>query len=424
MPYVHFFSAFATHLQAFIAQGGYVLLLIFTVLEGLPVIGMAVPGHVSVILAGFLARIGTLDLTWVLTISLVGAVLGDYLGFFLGRKYGITFIDRLRPYFFVTDAHIEKARGLLATHTGKAMIIGRFTPATRGLLPFLVGTTHTKASKFWLFNIIGAALWVFSSVAIGYIFGSGYHLAASYVGRTLVVAILAAIVIVWGYRFVNMRFHIFKRYELFTLALNILSLWALAEAIEDAFAKKSFMAGFDVWVNALMDKLNHASSSIVTLAKIVTTLGGTAVTIGLGILLGLWFLLRKKWRSASIALLGIGSAALMTGLLKEFFLRERPMNALQVLVNDPSFPSGHATMAAAFFVIFAYLFAPKIHSWIKREVMIVLCVLTIIAIGLSRLVLNVHWASDVIAGWSLGVFCATASILLVRYLGALLVRKG
>jgi undecaprenyl-diphosphatase len=80
-------------------------------------------------------------------------------------------------------------------------------------------------------------------------------------------------------------------------------------------------------------------------------------------------------------------------------------------------------MAAAFFIILAYLLAPKIHSWIKRELMIVICVLVVIAIGLSRIILNVHWFSDVIGGWSLGIFFATASILLVRYVGVLVIKK-
>ena len=99
-------------------------------------------------------------------------------------------------------------------------------------------------------------------------------------------------------------------------------------------------------------------------------------------------------------------------------MRARPEDALQVL-SDPSFPSGHATMAAAFFLVMLYMLVPKIHSWIKRELFIVLCVLSVIAIGLSRVVLSVHWSSDVIAGWSLGIFCTTASILLVRYVGGI-----
>jgi undecaprenyl-diphosphatase len=109
--------------------------------------------------------------------------------------------------------------------------------------------------------------------------------------------------------------------------------------------------------------------------------------------------------------------------MKEFFLRERPLNALETIVNDPSFPSGHAGMAAVFFTVLVYLCIPYIHSLVKRELFIVFSIIAMIAIGASRLVLNVHWTSDVVAGWSLGIFCATASILLVKYIGVLVSKK-
>ena len=117
-------------------------------------------------------------------------------------------------------------------------------------------------------------------------------------------------------------------------------------------------------------------------------------------------------------ILSIASSFFLFTFLKDFFGRIRPENALQLL-TDPSFPSGHATMAAAFFFVCAYLFSRKIKHWVWRELFIVLCALLTIAIGVSRIVLNVHWVSDVIAGWALGIFCATASIILVRYVGEL-----
>jgi undecaprenyl-diphosphatase len=80
-------------------------------------------------------------------------------------------------------------------------------------------------------------------------------------------------------------------------------------------------------------------------------------------------------------------------------------------------------MAAAFFVAFAYIFAPKIQSWVRRESLIAFCAMSIIAVGASRVIINVHWASDVIAGWALGVFLATGSILLIRYVGGLFIKK-
>lgn len=434
MPYAHVFSAFAVHLQAFITHGGYAVLFIFTLLEGLPLIGMAVPGHVAILIAGFLARVGTLNVWLVLAISIIGAVAGDYAGFAIGRKYGLGFIDRLRPYFFISDDQIAKTRDLLNRHTGKAMVIGRFTPATRALMPFLVGAGETSAGKFWAFNLIGGVSWAVVSVMIGYIFGAGYHAAAGYLGRLIVVAIIFAALAIWGYRFVNMRFHVFRKYELFALALNLVALFVLARMIQDAFAAQSFMASFDVYVSSRI--VDPATQTVLipywlaVAAYWVTTIGGFAVTMTAGTLTGVWLLIRKRLRSAAIMLLAVFSTALALGTLKEFFMRARPDYAVTALLHfpgivleDPSFPSGHAAMAAAFFTALAYLFAPRLKTWVRRELFILFSVLAILAVGISRILLNVHWVSDVIAGWALGVFIATAWILLVKYIGTLFMRK-
>lgn len=419
MSYIHLFSAFTSHLEAIVTQGGYAFLFITTLLEGIPLIGMLVPGHVTIIIAGFLGNVGVLNIYWVAVIALIGAIIGDCLGFYLGRHYGISLIDRLRPYFFITQAHIEKAQGLLSKHTGKAMIIGRFSPVTRALMPFLVGASKTPQKRFWLFNVIGAVAWTGVSLLIGYVFGEGYGAAADYLGTFTIFAVLAALIIIWGYYFINVRFHIFKKYELIVLMLNLVALYFLSKTIQDAWAAQSFMANFDVYVNGFVETFNLAHHWLQTVALWVTTIGGTAVIGGLGLVAALILAIRRRWRSVALMVLALGSTAFALGTLKEFFLRARPLNALVTGLSDPSFPSGHAGMAAAFFVIIAYLLIRQIKSIVAREVMIVICVLATLAIGLSRIALNVHWVSDVVAGWALGVFFATASILLVRYVGAL-----
>ena len=420
MAYTHLFSIFTNHIEAIIVTGGYPFLFLAVILEGIPIIGTLVPGHVAVIAGGFLARVGILNIWWVLSIAITAAILGDFAGFMIGRKYGMSFIDKLRGYFFLKDSHIEKAHDLLVKHTAKSMIIARFTPLTRAIMPFVVGTSETPVHKFWLYNIIGAVGWVGSSVLLGYVFGAGYHAVSGYFGKVVMIALACAILIIWGYRFVNVRFHVFRRYELFMLGLNIIALYILARTIQDAWALRSFMAGFDVWVNVFVS--THVTPLLITIATGISWCADLAPMATISVLCAMYLVFLKKWRSTAIVLLSVGSTAFFVGLMKEFFVRVRPENALQVLV-DPSFPSGHSAIAAAFFTIVAYLVAVHVKRWVIRETVIVLCVLAIILVGLSRLVLSVHWASDVIAGWSLGVFLASASVLLVRYVGMLFVRK-
>ena len=426
MPYLGFFSALSDTLVAIAVGGGYTTLFLVTLLEGVPLIGVLIPGHVAIIAAGFVASTGVFNVWIVIAVATIGAVIGDYGSFLVGRRYGMPLIQRLRSHFFIRQSHIDTATSLVESHTGKALLIGRFNPVTRGIMPFIVGAGRTTPRLFWVYNILGAMLWVVSSVALGYVLGLGYHAAADTFGKLIVVAVIVAVLIIWGYRFVNIRFHIFRRYELFALTLNLLSLYALARMVQDAFSARSFMAGFDLWANGISAALHAAPAGPMwaSVAAWVSAVGSPSTLSVVTVLLGIFLVMSGKWRSVSVLLLATGLANFFVGWMKDFFMIVRPANSLVLaLAADPSFPSDHAAFAAAFFVAVVYLAAPYIHSWVRRELFVTLCTLFVIAVGLSRIVLNVHWASDVIAGWALGVFCATGSILLVKYASALVIGK-
>ncbi|MDE2037998.1 MAG: bifunctional DedA family/phosphatase PAP2 family protein [Patescibacteria group bacterium] len=429
MGYIHFFSALTEAVKQIAVGGGYVTLFLVMLLEGLPLIGMAIPGHVAIITAGFLAATGIFDPLTATAVGTAGALLGDCASFYLGKRFGMRLVDRLKPHFFVSGSVFDRAGAMLRGHTGKALILGRFNPVTRGLMPFIVGASRGATRSFWIYDAIGTVAWVASSIAIGYLVALGYHAAAGSIGKLMVLAAIAAILIVWGYRFVNARFHVFKRYELFVLALNLASLYGLARMVQDVFAARPFMAGFDVWANGVSAAFAAgASSSAAALLSVsywLDAAAGPPVAAAAAVIVGIALSARRKWRSAAIFLLSIGTAAVGVGWMKDAVMRVRPVDLMVPgLASDPSFPSGHAAFAAALFLAAAYVFAPRIRSWVSRELFLAACVAAPIAIGLSRLVLNVHWASDVIAGWSLGVFCATGSILLIRYVGALVVEKA
>jgi undecaprenyl-diphosphatase len=410
--FLQYISTISNNISNIIMIGGYPVIFLMVVLEGLPLIGTLVPGHVAIIAGGFLAHSGILNVWTVTIVCIVAAVVGDATGFYLGRHYGMRLIDRFKRYLFIRDEHITKAQDLLTKHTGKAMIIGRLSPITRALMPFLVGTGSTSHIKFWIFNTIGAILWVVPSIMLGYVFSLGFHAISGYFGKAVLSAIVIGGLIIWGYRFVNLRFHIFRRYELFALIINVISLITLAFMIKDALIPTSFMTNFDIWVNGFMN--THVGANLIIISEFLGSVATVGIPTSVGIMIGLIYIFHGRWRSAAVVLLSVMSAFFLFAFMKDFFMRQRPDNAL-ILLTDPSFPSGHATMIAAFVFVCAYLFAPKMRNWVWRELFIVFCVLMIIIVGLSRIILNVHWVSDVVAGWSLGIFCATASIILVRY---------
>jgi undecaprenyl-diphosphatase len=420
MDYAHFISTFSGWVENIVIVGGYPFLFFTILFETLPIIGTFIPGHITIIMSGFLVKIGIFNIWVTIIIAIAGAVLGDYLGYWLGRRYGMSLIDRFKGYIFLNDKHIEKVKGLVDKHTGKALLLGRLSPVTRALMPFIIGATHAEEKKFWLFNFLGGSIWAIGSITIGYIFGAGYEAASGTVGRFILFATVLALIILWGYRFVNIRFHVFQKYELFVLAVNLLSLWGLATIIDGIWRNNEILMNLDMLINQRV--VEYGNEWIIYISNIVSDVGGVISMIIISVLSIVIFIYRGRWRSMAIILLTVSSSSVFFTLMKDFFMRGRPANAI-IDLYDPSFPSGHATMAAAFFFAIIYLSMPKIRSWIRRELLLVLCVIIVLAIGASRILLNVHWFSDVVAGWALGLFSATSSILLVRYLGGIFHKK-
>ncbi|MEY2664658.1 MAG: hypothetical protein RIT04_466 [Candidatus Parcubacteria bacterium] len=412
----HIFSAFIDNLQAIVEHGGYTLLFITSILEGIPLLGAVIPGQTIIILGGFFAKIGVLKLTPVIIYGTLGAIIGDALSFELGRKYGYAFLDKVRSYLSIKVEHIEKAKAVIATHTGKAIIIGRFNPLTRTLTSFLVGASGAHIKKFWFYDIIGCVTWAVSSVLIGYIFGAGYETAAGYFGKFVLAGIIIALLILWAYRFINSRWHIFVRYDIFTLALVILSLYATFETIQDAVGRYAPMIHLDIAINLWMTA--HIVPAITEIMKYITHIFSPTVFSLVALVAIVGYGWKKKWQQAALIAISFGGITFWTWLLKELIERTRPITGL-ISETGYSFPSGHAAFAACAGVVAVYLYCLHIKNLHMRELAITAIVLTSFLIAFTRIYLGVHWFSDIVAGYALGVFAASFAVLFIKYLSAL-----
>jgi undecaprenyl-diphosphatase len=160
----------------------------------------------------------------------------------------------------------------------------------------------------------------------------------------------------------------------------------------------------------------HRSDRLVQVAKVVTEAGAAPLLALSAILVAgvLW------WRGARLVValapaLALGLAGVAAGVAKQIVGRDRPPVGLRLLSEtEPSFPSGHATDSAAFFLTLALVIAVFVlRRPLARVATVIVGVLVPGAIGLSRLVLGVHWPSDVIAGWALGVTSSLTVVLVV-----------
>ncbi len=158
----------------------------------------------------------------------------------------------------------------------------------------------------------------------------------------------------------------------------------------------------------------YVTAVFASCAHWISTIADAEVLIVLGVVLVGYFIWRRQRRDATIMALSIISSAVVIFSLKELVARTRPFNALEIIIGDPSFPSGHAGMSAAFFGALLAILLPKMQSRISRILLTVLAVSLIFIIGMSRLVLSVHWASDVVVGWVIGIVAVVVSVWVGR----------
>jgi undecaprenyl-diphosphatase len=154
--------------------------------------------------------------------------------------------------------------------------------------------------------------------------------------------------------------------------------------------------------------LDRRGDALTTVMKTVTWLGSSAVIVPIALVVVALLLSKHAWNLAVFLALCVAGASLLSVLAKHIIDRDRPPEIIRLQhTTTSSFPSGHATQAAAtylalVFVVLALSRSSKLHriGWIVAG-------MTIAAVGVSRIYLGVHWATDVIAGWLLGTTWTT-----------------
>ena len=295
-------------------------------------------------------------------------------------------------------------------HTGKTIILGRFNSLTRAFAPFVAGSSDVPMGRFLTYNIIGAISWAISFVMIGYIFGQSYEIASKYIGKFILAAIVISIAFVYAYKFVNKKKNIFTRYHLYALILNLFSLYTFSKMAEDV-VDMELITRADLWVNAKVTLLWNPFLNRIMI--MITNIASPGVLIILSLMLFLVLVYKKKWYHSLLLLLSMAGGLLFESLTKIIIQRSRPENAL-ISVAGYSFPSGHATMAIIFFSLLIYSFKDEIKNNALKYLFITGNMILFLVVGFSRIYLNVHWLSDVLAGFGLGLFWLTLLIIVFK----------
>jgi len=158
----------------------------------------------------------------------------------------------------------------------------------------------------------------------------------------------------------------------------------------------------------------HSSPALIAAMKKITFFGSTTFLFPAYIVLIGWYLIKKKFNYAiDIAIIGISSTAMMFAL-KQFFHRHRPQLPIIKGISGYSFPSGHSLSSFVFCTILIYLVWKGMMQQGYKYVLTVLLLLCPLAIGLSRVILNVHYATDVIGGFCLAIVWVILSFIILQ----------
>jgi membrane protein DedA with SNARE-associated domain/membrane-associated phospholipid phosphatase len=415
-------------------------------------IGLVAPGETVVILGGAVAGQGetsvilTIGIVWVCSFS------GDSVSFLLGRKLGRGFILRHGPKVRITEERFNRVEGYFDRHGGKTILIGRFIGLVRALAPFTAGTSGMRYPSYLPYSVLGTGLWSAGYVLLGYFASRSLDAAAHAAGQgTLLfgIAIAVIVAIVLATRFLRERENrerlvagmerrpflrplvIFGRRvqpqarfvlgrltpgELGLEFTTVMAILAVTVYVVVAYATTVIdnpgpTPGDQTALSIARDL---QTGWAVDVAKVVTTLGATAVIAPILAIATLLLAWQRRWTEAVVLVVATAIIYIGVAELKGLTDRPRPPDPLDGS-SGSGFPSGHAAHSVLYAWLAVTLAIRLRPGMIGGTAILVTGFALSAVVGLSRVYLRVHYLSDVTSGWALGAaaFCLCAAVAMV-----------
>lgn len=437
---------------------GYWIAFFIALIETTIGIGLFIPGSSILLFMGTLAASRYIDLGDLILFSIMGAVIGDNINFYLGKKYGEHILKK--GFWFINTSHFNKAKNIFNTYGNKSVFLGRFIPSIKEVVPLIAGTFNMKKTPFIIWNILGAIGWSMMWILPGYYFAQSLDLAKLWISRTgillsilliifIILHIIKTIIIKKGKilqthilsiykkqqkKFLESLFYkdieknhkkllvfIHKRLSKnnffglpFTLLMSsLIYIFALFAGIIEDIITSDIIITSDVRIANLFTIFRNPH--ITKFFFFITLLGKSKIILLFTLTtLIILFINRKKTYIIPllVSLFGSGSFALLGKII---FHRARPEVAMY-LEKTFSFPSGHATISIGFYGFLTYILYKHINAWKHKINLLFISTILILLIGISRLYLGVHYVSDVWGGYLIGSMWLIIAITISEYI--------
>ncbi len=162
---------------------------------GLESAGLPLPGETTLLAASYLAATGHLSLPLVIGSAALGAVVGDSVGYLVGRKGGRRLLERRGRWLGVTPEKLAKANRYFARHGAKTVFFGRFVAFLRVLAGPLAGASKMPYRRFLAANAAGALAWATTMGTLAYFFGKPVAAVLSSMGLWALVALAVLLLV-------------------------------------------------------------------------------------------------------------------------------------------------------------------------------------------------------------------------------------
>ncbi len=433
----------------------YLLVGFFAFAETGAFVGLVVPGETVMLLGGAVAGQGAIDIYLLIAIAWFAAWLGDTTSFFLGRRLGRDFVLRHGPRVGISHERFEKVEDYFSRHGGKTIFVGRFISLIRAFAPFIAGSSGMSYRAFVPFSILGTGLWASAHIMVGYLFSRSIETAGEYAAKGafllgLLIAVVVGVMVTTRYFRVaanrvatvrRMEGHaasrwlvvLGRRYEpqlrfvwnrvtpggtfgleftslMATLAVSLFVLVAYIVVVgREAGPTPGDMTAVEV--------VEYLSSGFLTdVSKAITWLGSGVFVWSLTAVCAALLAARRRWGELCVLLAGMTIAQIGIHEIKDAVDRPRPPGPAEVSASGSSFPSGHAAHSVIY-VWLAVTIVLRLRPGMTRATALVVAGFVLTAlVGLSRVYLDVHYLSDVSAGWALGAaafsFCAAIALVI------------
>ena len=448
---------FIQHLSGWV----YWIALLAALVETVLVIGLFLPGSSMLLLLGALAASpGGPSFLGILAFAVAGATLGDNINYSLGRRYGRRWTQQ--GLWLLRREHFEKAQAFFARHGGKSVFLSRFVPSLKEVAPFVAGTAGMGHGWFFVWNLLGALGWGLQWVGAGYVFARSLSLAQLWMSRAgLGIGLLAlTLLLLWYLRRAMLR----HWPQWWASAVSVSR--ALLQALRDnpsflnwtqahprtvrllaARADRSHFRGLpltllgasfayllllfgglieDVVTADPIVALDHSVAEVVAAVRTpawiaastwISDLEAWPVVLAILAAAMLWY-----WRSGRRAyllplLISVAGSTAFAFIGKIAVRRARPPEAA-VDVLSYAFPSAHATLAVSLYGVLAYVWIRGSRSWPARVNVFFLWLLLGLLVGASRIVLGVHYLSDVLGGYLLGGLWLLVAVVWSEWIAA------